>query len=140
MRFNINSLVLLLIFSPILTLAQTKTPQGKWSFLTLTENSENTDLPGLNEDHYFEFARGGRFSSSIACNNIGGKYFLAAKRKIKFNSLLITAKACFGEESKVEQSFSRVLKKITGYRIKDGVLILLDERGMNVVTLTKYKD
>ncbi|HEY8561850.1 MAG TPA: META domain-containing protein [Pyrinomonadaceae bacterium] len=140
MKLKIKLLALLLLFFPISTLAQTRTPHGKWSFQTLTENAEDIPFSGLSEDPYFEFARNGRFSSSIACNNIGGKYLLRAKGKIKFSSLLMTAKACFGEKFKAEHGLSRVLKKITKYQIKGGVLTLQDESGMNVVALTKYEE
>jgi heat shock protein HslJ len=129
MKVKINFPVLLLLFLPILTLAQTNTLQGTCSFLTFMENAEDIALPELSRNHYLEFAENGASSSSIACNGIGGKFLLGAKGKIKFNSLKISAKACFGENLKVEQSFSRVLKEITRYRIKGDVLTLQDERG-----------
>ena len=65
MKSKVNFLVLLLLFFPILALAQTKTLPGKWSFITLKENGENISLAELSKDHYLEFAKAGSFSSSI---------------------------------------------------------------------------
>lgn len=137
MKFKVYLLVLLLLYFPILTAAQTGALQGNWSFLSVRENAEDIALLAPDEDHHFQFAKDGRFTSSVACNHIGGKYVLGARGKIKFNSIIMTAKACFGDQQKAEQSLSSILKKITRYRIKDNVLTLQDERGENVIALTK---
>jgi heat shock protein HslJ len=130
-------LILLLLFSPVLTLAQTNNLQGEWRFLTLKANGENISLPNSIENHSIRFNKDGKLFSSITCNNFSGKYSLGKQRKIKISSLLTTMKGCFDEEAKIEQSFASILKKITKYQIKDSVLTLQDESGMNVVSLTK---
>jgi heat shock protein HslJ len=135
MKFKIQLSALFLLTFSITTFAQSNSLQEKWSFLTLKENGEDIILLESSQDHYFEFAKNGSFSSSITCNNIGGKYLLGTKGRIKFNSLRFTLMACSDEKLKIEQSFSSVLKKITKYQIKDSVLTLQDERGMNVITL-----
>lgn len=137
MKFKVYLLVLLLLCFPISGAAQTRALQRNWGFLSVTENAGDIALPATDEYHPFRFVKGGRFTSSVACNHIGGKYVLGARGKIKFNSIIMTAKACFGDAQKAEQSLSNVLKKISRYRIKGNVLTLQDERGKNVIVLTK---
>src|SRR5688572_23943812 len=108
MKFKVRLLVLLSLCFPISTAAQTGALQGSWSFLSVTENAEAIALPPSLEDHSFRFAKGGRFTSSVGCNHVGGKYVLGARGKIKFNSIVTTAKACFRDEQKAEQSLSSV--------------------------------
>jgi heat shock protein HslJ len=137
MKFKVYLLVLLSLCFPISSAAQTGALQGTWSFLSITENTEDIALPAPDEYQPFRFAKGGRFTSSVGCNHISGKYVLGVRGKIKFNSIITTAKACFRDEQKAEQSLTRVLKKISRYQIKDNVLTLQDERGENVIALTK---
>ena len=136
-KCKINFLILLLLFSPVLTFAQTASLQGKWKFLTLTENGVDISLPDSGEDRWMRFDKNGKFFSSIACNNLSGKYSPGKQRTIKFSSMITTVKRCFDEEAKIEQSLARLLKIITKYRIKGGVLTLQDASGTNVATLTR---
>jgi len=137
MKFKFYLLVLLSLCFPISGAAQTGALQGTWSFLSVTENTEDIALPAPDEDHPFRFVKGTGFTSSVGCNHVSGKYVLGARGKIKFNSIIMTAKACFRDEQKAEQSLRSVLKKISRYRIKGNVLTLQDDRGKNVITLTK---
>lgn len=85
MKFKVYLFVLFLLCFAISSAAQTGALQGTWNVLNITENAEDIDLPVPDEDHPFRFAKGGRFTSPVGCNHIGGKYVLGARGKIKFN-------------------------------------------------------
>lgn len=83
-----------------------------------------------------EFARNGRFASTVGCNRIAGTPAISGA-KLSFGPLMATRMACPPPLDHIEQSYLAALAAVRSYSVEGGRLAFLGEGGEALVTLEK---
>lgn len=107
--------------------------QREWKLIKYTEAGEDFNLQGA-EEVTLKFTKGRCFGIG-GCNNYSAEYTLTGENAIQFGEIAATKKICnsiMGQEIK----YFELLKAVTSYEYKDGIMTM---SGPNGSLVYRYK-
>lgn len=84
------------------------------------------DIEGSAPEIRFNSREGERVMGATGCNRFSGTYRLEKGGRLTVGAVAVTRMACAAETMETESRFLDVLRRVNGYRIEDGELLLLE--------------
>jgi heat shock protein HslJ len=99
---------------------------GAWTVEYIGERPVIDNSPAT-----IEFAGDGRVGGNACCNRFSGAYWLSGS-SLTFSKLVSTKKMCFPALMEQETRFLAALERVAKVQIQNGLLVLLDVKGVAV--------
>lgn len=139
-NLKIFTILLAIIIFSTAAFAQKSELSGKWNLLELKANGAAIDfkiskrgdkIPGIN------FATEKRFGLITGCNGMGADFTADEKGNFKAGAIIGTKMLCGEDLMKIENAMASAAQATTKYSIKNGILVLQDKRGRNIMKFSR---
>lgn len=84
------------------------------------------NVEGSAPEIYFSSAESPRVTGTTGCNRFSGTYAIEKGGRLTIGTVAVTRRACAAETMEAERRFLDLLRRVNGYRIEDGELLLLE--------------